>query len=107
MAEGRDTSVFRTPDGRPNAGPPTLGVEGEISLLRELLQVERDRLTVAREIERERGIVFPETTVIVRDIERLLGKVRAYELAEGPPVPVAPAAAPPPPPIRLGTRRPA
>lgn len=107
MAEDRDTAAFVSPDGRPNAGPPTLGVQGEVSLLRELLQVERDRLAVARQIERERGIVFPETTVIVRDIERLLGKVRAHELAEAPLAPMAPVAAPPPAPIRLGTRRPA
>ena len=63
------------PTGRPWPGPPTIGVEAELEILQELLAVERERLVVARRIEEERSIVFPETTVIVRDIERLLGKV--------------------------------
>lgn len=76
------------PDGladhqaRPRAGPPTIGVDGEVEILRGLLAVERDRLAVAREIEKKRDIVFPETTVIIRDIERLLGKVRVKEDAD-------------------------
>lgn len=67
--------------GRPLAGPPTIGVDGEVGILMELLAVERERLTVARRIEEERKIVFPETSVIVRDIERLLGKIRVKEEA--------------------------
>lgn len=53
---------------RPRPGPPTIGVEGELPVLHELL-----------EIERERNIVFPETTVIIRDVERLLQKIRDRE----------------------------
>ena len=49
------------------------------AILAHLLVVERERLEVARRIERERSIVFPETSVIVRDVYRLslalLGKV--------------------------------
>jgi hypothetical protein len=52
---------------------PDLSAGTEI--LRELLAIERERLVVAREIERERRIVFPETSVIVRDIERLLKEI--------------------------------
>ena len=52
---------------------PDLSAGTEI--LRELLAIERERLVVAREIERERQIVFPETSVIVRDIERLLKEI--------------------------------
>jgi len=31
-----------------------------------------DRLEVARRIEKERKIVFPETTIIIRDIQKLM-----------------------------------
>jgi hypothetical protein len=55
---------------RPRAGdPPQL--DSPIEILRELLRVERARLQVALRIEDERNIVFPETTVIIRDIERI------------------------------------
>jgi hypothetical protein len=47
--------------------------------LRYLLQIEVDRLEVARRIESERSIVFPETTVIVRDIQKLLRAVNGEE----------------------------
>lgn len=43
-----------------------------IEVLRELLTIERQRLINALKLEQERNIVFPETTVIVKDIERLL-----------------------------------
>ena len=72
------TTPETTPE-RPVPGPPVIGVDGEVAILRELLAIERDRLQVARALEVKRDIVFPETTVIVRDIERLLGKVRAKE----------------------------
>ena len=40
-----------------------------------LLAVEQERLAVAVRIERERGIVFPETSVIVRDVRTLAEKL--------------------------------
>ena len=54
----------------PRSGPidPTERAE----ILRELLTVERARLAQALEMERTRSIVFPETTVIAKDIERLV-----------------------------------
>lgn len=64
---------------RPVAGPTTIGVDVEIEVLRELLTIERERLTVARRIEVDRNIVFPETTVIIKDIERLLEKIISKE----------------------------
>lgn len=85
---------------RPVAGPPTIGVQGEAAILRDLLQVERDRLVVALRIESERSIVFPETTVIIKDIERLLEKVRGQEEADAVDVQTAPRAV-----VRLGTVR--
>ena len=39
--------------------------------LEDLLKTELDRLKVATEFERKKGIVFPETTQIVRDILRI------------------------------------
>jgi len=63
---------------RPRAGdPPDLGAP--LAILRELLEIERDRLRTAREIEQRREMVFPETTVIVRDIERLLAEIERRE----------------------------
>lgn len=41
----------------------------------ELLAIARERLAVAVRIERERGFIFPETTVISRDVRTLAEKV--------------------------------
>ena len=59
---------------RPKAGePPDLTQPTEV--LRYLLGIECRRLEVALSIEAKREIVFPETTVIIRDIERLTAEV--------------------------------
>jgi hypothetical protein len=59
---------------RPKAGePPDLTQPTEV--LRFLLGVECRRLEVALGIEAKRELVFPETTVIIRDIERLTAEV--------------------------------
>ena len=59
---------------RPQAGePPDLTQPTEV--LRFLLGVECRRLEVALSIEAKRELVFPETTVIIRDIERLTAEV--------------------------------
>ncbi len=64
---------------RPKAGePPDLTQPTEI--LRYLLGIECDRLQVALSIEAKREIVFPETTVIIRDIERLTAEVERRDL---------------------------
>jgi hypothetical protein len=76
---------------RPRAGdPPQLSAPLEI--LEELLAIERERLGTAREIEKRREMVFPETTVIVRDIERLLVEIERRK--EPPPGTGTPAPAP-------------
>lgn len=46
-----------------------------VEVLRYLLRIEYERLEVARRIEKERRIVFPETSVIIRDIERLVDAI--------------------------------
>jgi len=49
-------------------------------MLQHLLTVELDRLEVARRIEKERDIVFPETTVIIRDIQKLNAAIEGYDM---------------------------
>ena len=58
---------------RCNAEPPNLklGLEG----LRELLAIEWRRLAVAERIENEGNLVFPETTIIIRDIQKLMAAI--------------------------------
>lgn len=53
------------------------------AILAELLEVERARLQEALRIERERSMVFPETTVIARDIQRLAAAVYGAIALEG------------------------
>ena len=40
-------------------------------ILKHLLEIELERLKTAVKIERERKIVFPETSIIIRDIQKL------------------------------------
>jgi len=56
---------------RANVNPPDLDNPKEV--LRALLAIEWERLETAKRIEQERRIVFPETTVIIRDIQKLMG----------------------------------
>ena len=58
---------------RANAQPPDLTNPDDV--LKALLVIEWDRLLTAKRIEEERGIVFPETTVIIRDIQKIVGKL--------------------------------
>lgn len=50
--------------------PPPEGCN-DAELLKYLLKAEKGRLEVALQIERDRETVFPETTVIIRDIQKL------------------------------------
>ncbi len=62
-------------DGRPAPTPLAPPRDALRDVYEELLAIERERLRVAMRIERERGFVFPETTVIVRDVRFLAEKV--------------------------------
>lgn len=73
MASSKETA-------RCNPEPPALNSSKE--MLQHLLTVELDRLEVARRIEKERDIVFPETTVIIRDIQKLHAAIEGYAEAE-------------------------
>lgn len=74
----------------PAAGP-ALDLSAGTAILKDLLAIERERLVVAREIEKKRQVVFPETSVIVRDIERLLKEIESREAkGEEPPTEEAP-----------------
>ncbi len=56
------------------------------AILLELLELERERLRQAVKMEKDRNIVFPETTVIIKDIERLLGALGQTDETDSPPV---------------------
>lgn len=59
---------------RARAGnPPALDSDRET--LQELLEIEKARLRTARLIEEKREIVFPETSVIVRDIMKIMAAI--------------------------------
>ena len=58
-----------TERARANTKPPDL--TGSIEILKHLLTVELVRLETAQRIEEKRDIVFPETSVIIHDIQKL------------------------------------
>lgn len=62
---------------RPVPRPTPIDPSEKAEILRELLTVERARLENALRMETERSIVFPETTVIIKDIERLVAALSA------------------------------
>lgn len=68
-------SMMTASGERPVPAPfaPDLGAHRAV--LARLLEIELARLDVAMQIERERSMVFPETTVIVKDIQRLSAAV--------------------------------
>jgi hypothetical protein len=72
--EGREAPPRCSPD------PPP--VEASADFLGYLLGIEIERLETARRIERERGFVFPETTVIIRDILKLRAMLLQGEMTE-------------------------
>ena len=76
-------------DGRPAPAPRAPPRDALREVYVELLTIERERLAVAVRIERERGFVFPETSVIVRDVRTLAEKVYGPATAEGAREPVA------------------
>ncbi len=64
---------------RPRPEPPPL--DGSKEALEYLLKVEQERLETAVRIERERQIVFPETSIIIRDIQKLMDALGRHEEA--------------------------
>ena len=48
-------------------------MNNSIEILKSLLAIEWQRLETAVAIEKERSIVFPETTIIIRDIQKIMG----------------------------------
>ena len=67
---------------RPIPRSGTIDPEAAREILWELLGIERVRLAQAVAMEKERKIVFPETTVIIRDIEHLVSAL--HKKASGP-----------------------
>lgn len=72
-------------DGRPAPAPRAPPRDALREVYVELLAIERERLAVAVRIERERGFVFPETSVIVRDVRTLAEKVYGSTSTENTP----------------------
>jgi hypothetical protein len=65
----------------PRPGP--IDDKAATEILEDLLAIERVRLAQAVEMEKTRRIVFPETTVIIKDIERLVSILRGRPVATG------------------------
>ena len=66
-------------EGRPLPNPDPPPRDGDVKTLRWLLRLEKRRLKEAVRIERERRVVFPETSVILRDVCRLVDAIAARE----------------------------
>lgn len=72
---------METCEARPWPGtPPPLGADVETTEW--LLEIAKWRLLNAVKMETDRNIVYPETTVISRDVQRLMKRVRALQSAE-------------------------
>ena len=56
---------------RPRPGSKSPNIKQSKEVLQHLLEVELVRLETAVRIEKERSIVFPETSVIIRDIQKI------------------------------------
>ena len=56
---------------RPECAQKAPDIDQSNELLEKLLAIELGRLDTAVRIEKERNIVFPETTIIIRDIQKL------------------------------------
>ncbi len=67
---------------RPRCADSPPDVEQPVDLLKKLLAIELERLDVAVRIEKERKIVFPETTVIIRDILRLRQAINGKQIKQ-------------------------
>ena len=89
MLRGEEPQAFEV-DGRPAPAPRAPPRDALRSVYVELLAIERARLQVAVRIEQERGFVFPETSVIVRDVRFLAEKVYGPVPSTGRKTPPAP-----------------
>ena len=75
---------------RPGASLKSPELNGSKEVLKKLLAIELKRLETAVRIEGERNIIFPETTIIIRDIYKLHsaltgkeeGSIREPEMVE-------------------------
>lgn len=67
---------------RPASKPPNLNQPKDV--LQKLLNIELERLDTAVKIERERKIVFPETSVIIHDILRLQNELQGKKPGNSP-----------------------
>ena len=66
-------------DKRPECNDKAPDLTQSKEILKRLLEIELQRLETAVRIEKERNIVFPETTIIIRDIQKLNEAVNGGE----------------------------
>ena len=71
-------------EGPPGCSPDPPDLTQPLPLLRYLLRVEFGRLEVATRLETERNFVFPETTIIIRDIQKLQSAIKEAESQPNP-----------------------
>lgn len=70
-------------DGRPAPAASAPPRDALREVYARLLVIEEARLEVAVRIERERGFIFPETSVIVRDVRQLAEKLYGPQKGSG------------------------
>jgi hypothetical protein len=82
--EGETMSKIHPADApRPEPMPSkSYDIGAPVELLKTLLRDNLDRYVLALELERERGLVFPETSVILRDSIKLLGLIQGKGSAD-------------------------
>ncbi|OBW61087.1 MAG: hypothetical protein A9183_03005 [Dehalococcoides mccartyi] len=69
-------------DKRPECSSKAPDITQSTEILKKLLDIEMERLNTAVKIEKERNIVFPETSIIIRDIQKLNDAINGDEPQE-------------------------
>lgn len=67
-----------SPSPRPALEPRVPDLDQPLEILRALLALQLERLEAARALERERSFVFPETSVIAKDVMRLVKAIHPH-----------------------------
>jgi hypothetical protein len=68
---------------RPKCNSRPSNLKQPQNILQHLLDIEMGRLETAVRIEKERKIVFPETSIIIHDIERLNAAIKMAKRIAG------------------------
>jgi hypothetical protein len=74
-------------DKKPRCAEKQPDLNQSKEILEKLLAIELERLDTAVKIEKERKIVFPETTIIIRDIQKLNDAINGKQITENDNIP--------------------